>query len=489
MKNLTKLWSLALLLTATLFMVSCEEDEPTIEVDEDGLSVADGMYIALEGEDPAATMQLTSEQVEDEGFSAQERSGFVTGYFYLSAGNYNIVQTADREVAGTFGGSVETINYGTEDEPITYDVIADATDGGAAFSIEEGLYKIAHDELTSEIMIFKINSVGLIGAATPNGGSSDTPLSGSADETGGAWSASDLILRSGWYKFRFNSTWGVDRRVDPALGFGSDNGYLMFTNFGGTIASLEPGNVGANFEMTAEQEGTYNVEVSYDMESGFAYSESRTGDAPEITFDPAEYQWAFVGNATADNWGEFNDRSLVYKGQEGDTHTWVGAAMFAAEGESKFRANDDWDVDLGGSLAADGSQATLSAGGADIASPGAGSYYVVITTSDEGATWNATMTDAGWGIIGEGSPVGNWDADQDLTVDGFADGVATYSITGDFTTAAWKLRAGDDWALNLGGSIDELSVDGADLSLSEAGNYTLTLSFDGNNYTATSTKN
>ncbi|MGJ3235666.1 SusF/SusE family outer membrane protein [Marivirga sp.] len=489
MKNLTKLWSLALLLTAAMFMVSCDDDEPVIDVDEDGLSVADGIYIATEGEDPVATMQLTPEQVEAEGFGAQEREGFVTGYFYLSSGDYNIVQTVDREVSATFGGSLETINYGSEEEPLTYDLIADATDGGEAFTIEEGLYKIAHDELTSEILIFKINSVGLIGAATPNGGSADTPLSGSVDENGGTWTASDIILRAGWYKFRFNTTWNVDRRVDPAAGFAADNGYMMFTNFGGSIDNLAPGNVGGNFEMSSDNEGVYDIEVAYAVDGGFSFSQERTGDAPEITFDPEEYKWAFVGNATADNWGEFNDRNLVYKGDEGGTHTWVGAVTFVAEGEFKFRANDAWDVDLGGSLPADGSEVSLTPAGANIPSPGAGAYYVVITTSDEGETWNASMTDAGWGIIGEGSPVGNWDADQDLTADGFADGVATYSITGDFTTGEWKFRAGDDWALNIGGSLEELTVDGGNLSLSEAGNYTVTLSFDGNNYSATATKN
>jgi hypothetical protein len=487
MKNLTKLWSLGLLLTATMFMVSCDEDEPTIDVDEDGLSVADGMYIALEGEDPAATMQLTSEQVEDEGFSAQERSGFVTGYFYLSAGNYNIVQTADREVAGTFGGSVETINYGTEDEPITYDVIADATDGGAAFSIEEGLYKIAHDELTSEIMIFKINSVGLIGAATPNGGSSDTPLSGSADETGGSWSASDLILRSGWYKFRFNSTWGVDRRVDPALGFGSDNGYLMFTNFGGSIDNLEPGNVGGNFEMAAENEGAYDVEVSYTAEAGFSFSQNRTGDAPDVTFDPSEYNFGILGSTNANAFD--SDRDMVYKEVNGHP-TWHGVVYFAENSSDdqgrrfKFRTNDDWDFNLGGAVTL-GETTTLAVNGNDIEAPAAGAYYFMLWTEDEGTTWQVTTKQPGWALIGAGSPSGNWDDETPLVAQGFDEnGVTTYTYSGDFVGGPYKLRAGSAWDYNLGGDLSALSPDGADLSI-EAGNYTFTLTFDGSSYSAT----
>ena len=65
-----------MLLTAAMFMVSCEEDEPTINVDEDGLSLADGYYFAVDGEDPTQNTRLQPELVEGDGFAAVERVGF-----------------------------------------------------------------------------------------------------------------------------------------------------------------------------------------------------------------------------------------------------------------------------------------------------------------------------------------------------------------------------------------------------------------------------
>ncbi len=158
---------------------------------------------------------------------------------------------------------------------------------------------------------------------------------------------------------------------------------------------------------------------------------------------------------------------------------------FAETGEFMLRTNDSWDYNLGGALAADGSAATLDLGGANIATPGAGAYYLTITTADEGITWNATMVSGGWSLIGEGSPSMGWDMDTPLNADGFDAGVTTYSYTGDFTEGDWKFRAGGAWDYNLGGDLTGLSADGANLSLPAAGTYTITLSYDGQTYSAT----
>ena len=483
MKNLTKLWSLALLLTAAMFMVSCEEDEPTIEVDE-GLALSDGYYFAVDGEDPSQNTRLQPELVEGEEFAAVEREGFFGNYVFLSAGDYNLVSVVAKEITSTLGGSLTEVPGAelTGDEVTTGYDLAIMEEGGEQINIaNDGFFKISYDETTSELIVMEVETVSIIGSATENGWS-DTELNvvSSDPAEGVVLEKTGMILGTGEYKIRINNGWKIIRTNDAG------NGYVPFTNYGGSADNLVAG--GGNIAFSQER-AEYTVEVTLTNDGGAALSFTNTGEAPEITFDPAEYQWAFVGNATADNWAEFNDRNMVYKGAEGGIHKWVGVATFAAEGEFKFRANDAWDVALGGSLPADGSEVTLSSTGDNIPSPGAGDYYVVITTADEGATWKATMTEAGWGIIGDGSPQGNWDADLDLVAEGFAAGVTTYTITGDFTTQEWKFRAGDDWALNLGGALDALTVDGGNLTVSEAGNYTVTMSFDGENYTATATKN
>lgn len=484
MKNLTKLWSLALLLTATMFMVSCDEDEPTIDVDEDGLALADGYYFAVEGQDPTQNTRLQPETVEGEEFAAVEREGFFGNYVFLSAGDYNLVSVVAKEITSTLGGSLTEIpgTELTDDEVATGYDLAIMEEGGGQINIaNDGFFKISYDETTSELIVMEVETVSIIGSATENGWS-DTELNAvsSSPEDGVVLEKTGMIMGSGEFKIRINNGWKIIRTNEEG------NGYVPFTNYGGSVDNLVAG--GGNIAFGQER-AEYTVEVTLTNDGGAALSFTNTGEAPEITFDPNDYQWAFVGNATADNWAEFNDRNMVYKGADGGIHKWVGVATFAADGAFKFRANDAWDVALGGSLPADGSEVTLSSSGGDIPSPGAGDYYVVITTADEGATWNATMTDAGWGVIGDGSPQGNWDADMDMVAEGFTAGVTTYTITGDFTTGLWKFRAGDDWALNLGGTLDALTVDGGDLSLTEAGNYTLTLSFDGNDYTATAIKN
>lgn len=400
MKHLTKIWSMALLFTATVFMVSCgEDDEPVIEVGE-GLEVADGLYLVIEGEDPVASMQLTPEQVEADEFGAQEREGFLTGYFYLSAGNYNLVQTVDREIAATVGGSIETIAYDTIEVPLTYQLVDEATDGGEAFALAEGLYKIAHDDSRSEIVIFPINRVALIGEATPNGGNNDTPLSGSANAEGASWTASDIILRSGWYKFRFNSTWNIDRRIDPAAGLGAENGYLMFTNFGGDINNLSPGNVGGNFEMTADNAGVYSVEVSFNSDNGFAFSQNKTGDVEPITFVPEENRWAVVGAATEFGWPgpdcgvEGEDVDMTYEGLTNGTHTWTVEVTLAAD-QFKFRPNDCWDdgeLNFGNTTIEGPAAGNISnPENGNMSNDVAATYNITLTTSNDGESYIANF--------------------------------------------------------------------------------------------------
>lgn len=55
-----------------------------------------------------------------------------------------------------------------------------------------------------------------------------------------------------------------------------------------------------------------------------------------------------------------------------DFLTWTGTVTFLEAGEWKFRANDGWDINLGGNLD------DLSQGGGNLATPGAGTYEVVL---------------------------------------------------------------------------------------------------------------
>jgi hypothetical protein len=472
---------LALLFTAAFLMTSCEDDEPMNDDPMgDGTSLDDGLYLTLEGQDPVAAAIMTAEVVEDEGFASQDRSGFVAGYMWLEAGDYNVVSISDNEVAATIGGSAATItDDGSACDFNDYTLVTTETDGPAFTVGTSGFYKVSHDATTSELIFLPIESVAIIGSATPGDWSSDTPLTGAATADGATYTAEGITLKTGDWKVRFNCRWTMNRRIDPA-GSLSDatNGYQAFTNFGGAADNLVPGGA----DISLEEGGEYTVTISWTTADGWVASLEKTGDGMTSTFNPDDFRMAVVGDATAGGWGDAAsgqlDQNLVHKEANG-VHTWYGVVTFGDSGQYKFRANDDWAFDLGGDLA------NLTQGGDNITPDAPGAYYVQLSTADEGTTWSATVEPGGWSVIGEGSPQGNWDGDMLLNADGFVDGITTYSLTGNFTTAAWKFRAGADWPLNLGGDLGALSVDGDDIVLGAGGEFTVRLSFDGESYSAT----
>ena len=480
MKSLFNFLSIALLACTVLLSTSCKDDDGPVIDPGTGLNLADGFYLAASGSDPVSSAGLSSESVEDEGFASQDRSGFVAGYLYLSAGDYNLVSVTAKEVTETIGGTATAeSDMGSGCDFNDYTLISTAANGPAFNVATEGLYKVTYDALSKEIILYQIVQAGIIGSATPNGWGADTPLSGSVTATGGSFTISDVVLRQGEFKVRFNCRWNLDRRVDPAAGFGMDNGYQLFTNFGGSTNDLLPGNDGANIQLLLANEGIYTIDLTWSPSDDWSISLTKTGEAPVITFDPNNFKWGVIGDATASSWDA--DQNMFYKGEVGGAHTWLGVVTLAGTGEFKFRANDDWDINLGGTLPTDGSEVSLDLGGSNVPTPGAGQYFLTVKTADEGASWTASVVANGWGIIGSATPTG-WDSDTDMVAAGFVDGVTTYTITDSFVAGEYKFRANDGWDYNIGGDAAALSADGDNLMIAADGTYTVTLSYDGETY-------
>lgn len=462
-----------ILLFALLFLiVSCSDDEPDIVIDpgQEGINVADGFYLASDGEDPSSLAQLTAEVVGASGFGTQDRDGFIAGTMWLDVGSYSLVQVTNKEITSTIGGSAASIDdEGSSCGFNSYDLVS-VSEGGSAFSIgTAGLYQVSYDPMTSELIPVQIAQASIIGDATEGGWSSDTDLPGSINSDGGQFSATEVLLRSGLYKIRFNCRWGVNRLIDPDGGLDASNGYDRFTNFGGTPNSLVSG--GENMEIT--EDGLYTVSLDWAPRDGWSFSLNKTGDAPVVAFNPDDFNFGVIGDATAGGWDA--DRNMVYKGGDNGLHAWYGVVTFAESGQYKFRANDGWDFNLGGSLE------SLAQGGDNLTPPGPGAFALVLSTADEGDTWVSTISEFGWSVIGAGSPSGDWENDTDLVAEGFADGITTYSVEGAFTGDGWKFRAGHDWNYNLGGDLGALSVDGDNIGM---GGSKVTLTYDGENYTA-----
>ena len=189
--------------------------------------------------------------------------------------------------------------------------------------------------------------------------------------------------------------------------------------------------------------------------------------------DPMTY------TAVAMNWGVIGDLN-GWGGQVPLTYApavrvWKGG-MHMPAGGWKFRANDSWDYNYG----APAGSLNLVAGGDNIATTVEDDYAITLDLSTPLAyTYRADR----WGIIGSSTP-GGWDNDTNMSWDAVG-GVFTATIN--LTAGMIKFRANDGWDYNFGGALGALTPGGADISVAEAGNYTIT--FDPWARVATMTKN
>lgn len=127
-------------------------------------------------------------------------------------------------------------------------------------------------------------------------------------------------------------------------------------NFGdnGANFSLESG--GDNIKVAAD--GTYEINV--DM------------GAKTYTIAPVK-RWGIVGSATAGGWDTDTPMDVFDK-----TTNSLKITTNLTAGEFKFRANNSWDFNFGGS------NGNLTGGGANIAIPSAGSYTITLFLGPKG---------------------------------------------------------------------------------------------------------
>jgi hypothetical protein len=387
MNRVSKLFTAALLFVAASFMVSCEDD---LDIGGgDGLALQDGFYITQVDVDPVTSSRLSSTVVEADGFGSQAREGFRTVLTYLAAGNYNIVNVVNREIRQTIGGSTETIDGGSDCDQGAYTLVSSIADGGAAFNVASaGFYWVMMDDQRAEAILYRLQSMSLIGAATPAGWShsADQTVAINAAATGVTAVAEGITLRPGEYKVRFNCRWGIDRRINPEGGFAADNGYVAFTNFGGTFEELVPG--GANFQVATGGDGVYKFTASWNPEAGFGIAREKTQDLEPIQFNPSNFQWGIIGaGGPTGNWD--NDEDLNYEGVSNGAHRWVGT--FDVNGEFKFRTNNSWDFNIGyqDNVERTGDVDGVTNTGGNFTATG--NYTFTISTSNEGESWSVNF--------------------------------------------------------------------------------------------------
>jgi len=162
--------------------------------------------------------------------------------------------------------------------------------------------------------------------------------------------------------------------------------------------------------------------------------------------------------------------------------------------EFKFLpSNEGWDGDYGDTGENNGDYSgtieqedEVNAGTPD----GKSGYFLVKVNTGE---LKYSLSKTSWGVIGNATPTG-WDSDTDMIYDAES---KTWSVTLDLTKQeapdnGIKFRANDDWALNIGdsGADGTMEFGGDNMGISEDGNYTIVLDLSNPRiYTYSITKN
>ena len=152
-----------------------------------------------------------------------------------------------------------------------------------------------------------------------------------------------------------------------------------------------------------------------------------------------------IGSATPGGWDNDTDMRLNDPTRV-DRNTWVLSIYLIGGSQVKFRANDNWDVNWGGS---DFPAGTGTQGGPDITVSTTGYYKVVFNdkTGDYSFTQLSGNVYPTIGVIGSAT-AGGWDSDTDLTQDATDPHIWTGEMT--FIDGEAKFRADNDWANNWG---------------------------------------
>jgi len=246
-----------------------------------------------------------------------------------------------------------------------------------------------------------------------------------------------VYLTSGEIKLTTDHSW------DDAHTFGDD----------GTGGLTNPGN---------------NISVS---EDGYYLIRANLSD---MTYSLTKTVWGVIGDATAGGWGDqtnmtYDSNSKIFK---------LGIHLYADK-SFKFRGTSDWKINYG--TITEG-EPSLKIDGGNIPVEIEDDYAVTLDLSTPNEyTYSAHR----WGVVGGATPDPTWGSDFNMSWD---EDNGVFTITIDLTAGEFKFRADDDWALSLGGDLNDLSSDNApNIAIEADGNYTITL--DPWGLTATVTKN
>lgn len=216
--------------------------------------------------------------------------------------------------------------------------------------------------------------------------------------------------------------------------------------------------------------GEANLKITY--QSG---GQTVTKTHP-ITFEESNPQMFVVGGSTGAGWEPTNAVAMTLYGEDSKT-TFETFEYLTADGGFKFLpTNVDWTGGYGlgdtpGTISQDEEAGNLTV-------PINGFYRIRMDA--ENLTYETLKLSIG--VIGDATP-GGWDSDTDMTFEG-GKGTYVWKVSLNLKVGKIKFRANDDWAINFGGTPNEITQGGADIEVASAGLYDLTLDLTPGAYTA-----
>lgn len=331
---------------------------------------------------------------------------------------------------------------GSDDAEATTDdkgnkVINGTIGGNTAISLSAGTYRISASMKFNTLQIVKVESLGLIGSATVGGWDKETPLE--YDGVANTYFVVTTLTKDGEYKPRANDNWGYAIDADGIFKDGGDNfkfegetgeykvvvdvnkhpfavkvlstafpteefiyipgnhqGWspeaaqaLRTSDFDGVYKGFS--NLNGDFKFTKQRAwggsgDEYNSNDFSTYEGGLAPSTDGSNinmptagfyyivaDVMNAKLTATATTWGIIGDATAGGWD--SDQNMTW---DSDKKCWT-ATLTLTDGTMKFRANDGWDINVGGKiddLSFGGDNMTVQAGTYDI------ELYLERTASD-----------------------------------------------------------------------------------------------------------
>lgn len=176
--------------------------------------------------------------------------------------------------------------------------------------------------------------------------------------------------------------------------------------------------------------------------------------------------WGVVGDATANGWN--GPDQPVYKTAVANE---LVAYVTLVDGNIKFRTNNDWALNLGGSagkLAVNGDNIPVKKGTYKVTFNPVALTYAIVPLS--------------WGIVGDATANGWNGPDQAMRYDATVD---MWRAEVKLGVGAVKFRLNNDWGTNFGGSAGKLANGGDNIAVAAAGTYLITADFNKLVYTVT----